>query len=88
MRALADPGCSEKLQLVPDQLDARISEKHFLSAVEILQEALGMIRKSDMDDIGALADLHSYFGNQEIVSQIHVMQVKLLIYSVIDRYND
>ena len=65
---LADPGNSEKLQLVPDQLDACISEKHFLSAVEILQEALRMIRKSDMDDIGALNDLRSYFSNQETVS--------------------
>lgn len=67
-KSVADHGHSEKLQLVPEQLDACISEKHFLSAVEILQEALRMIRKSDMDDIGALTDLRSYFSNQETVS--------------------
>ncbi len=67
-RLSADSVSREKIQLVPEQLDARISEKHFLSAVEILQEALRMIRKSEMDDIGALTDLRSYFSNQETVS--------------------
>lgn len=64
----ADSRYSEKLQLVPEQLDTRISNKQFLSAVEILQEALRLIRKSEMDDIGALTDLRSYFTNQETVS--------------------
>ena len=58
-------GQVEKLQLVPEQLDARISEKHFLPAVDLLQDALRMIRKSDMEDIGALTDLRIYFSNQE-----------------------
>ena len=80
MKSLADLGYSEKLQLVPDQLDACISEKRFLSAVEILQEALRMIRKTDMDDIGALSDLRSYFSNQETVSLNFDMQIYLLIY--------
>lgn len=55
------------MQLVPEQLDARISEKHFLAAVEILQDGLRMIRKSEMENIGALADLRVYFSNQETV---------------------
>lgn len=59
---------SEKLQLVPEQLDARISSKHFLSAVNILQDALRLVRRSDLEDIGALGDLKIYFGNQEMVS--------------------
>lgn len=56
----------EKLQLVPEKLEARISEKRFLSAVDILQEALKLIRKSDMEDIGALSDLRTYLTNQEV----------------------
>ena len=58
-------GQIEKLQLVPEQLDARISDKHFLPAVDLLQDALRLIRKSDMENIGALTDLKIYFSNQE-----------------------
>ena len=67
---LMGPG-SEKLQLVPEQLDARISDKHFLLAVDLLQDALRMIRRSDMESIGALADLRIYFSNQETVGHNH-----------------
>ncbi|KAF2446044.1 hypothetical protein P171DRAFT_384688 [Karstenula rhodostoma CBS 690.94] len=55
----------EQLQLVPDKLEARISEKRFLSAVDILQDALRMIRKSEMEKIGALSELRTYLSNQE-----------------------
>lgn len=55
----------EKLQLMPEQLDARISDKHFLAAVDLLQDALRMIRRSEMENIGALTDLRIYFSNQE-----------------------
>ena len=58
-------GQIEKLQLVPEQLDARISDKHFLAAVDLLQDALRIIRRSDMENIGALTDLRIYFSNQE-----------------------
>jgi len=58
-------GHIEKLQLMPEQLDARISDKHFLPAVDLLQDALRIIRKSEMEDIGALTDLRIYFSNQE-----------------------
>ncbi len=58
-------GQIEKLQLVPEQLDARISDKHFLPAVDSLQDALRMIRKSEMENIGALTDLRIYFSSQE-----------------------
>ena len=53
---------------MPEQLDARISEKHFLSAVDLLQDALRMIRNSNLENIGALADLRIYLNNQETVS--------------------
>lgn len=56
----------EQLQLVPEKLEARISEKRFLTAVDILQDALRMIRKSEMENIGALNDLRTYLSNQEV----------------------
>ncbi|WPH00708.1 putative exocyst complex component sec8 [Acrodontium crateriforme] len=55
----------EHLQLVPERLEAEISEKRFLAAVDTLQEALALIRKSEMEDIGALGDLKVYLSNQE-----------------------
>ncbi|KAJ4302801.1 exocyst subunit [Kalmusia sp. IMI 367209] len=55
----------EQLQLVPDKLEARISEKRFLTAVDILQDALRMIRRSEMEKIGALSELRTYLSNQE-----------------------
>ena len=55
----------EKIQVLPEQLDARISDKHFLSAVDILQDALRLIRNSSLESIGALADLRVYLNNQE-----------------------
>ncbi|TVY15988.1 putative exocyst complex component sec8, partial [Lachnellula arida] len=55
----------EDLRLVPDQLEARISEKRFLTAVDILQTALRRIRVPALDEIGALSDLRSYLANQE-----------------------
>ncbi|KAI2779559.1 Sec8 exocyst complex component-specific domain-containing protein [Daldinia loculata] len=55
----------EDLRTVPDQLEARISEKRFLTAVEVLQNALRKLRKPELDDIGGLSDLRSYLANQE-----------------------
>lgn len=57
----------DDLRAVPDQLEARISEKRFLTAVELLQNALRKLRKPELDDIGALSDLRSYLVNQETV---------------------
>ncbi|KAH7393163.1 Sec8 exocyst complex component-specific domain-containing protein [Cadophora sp. MPI-SDFR-AT-0126] len=67
----------EDLRLVPDQLEARISEKRFLTAVDILQTALRRIRTPALDEIGALSDLRSYLANQEtaltdiLVEELH-----------------
>lgn len=67
----------EDLRTVPDQLEARISEKRFLTAVEVLQNALRKLRKPELDDIGALTDLRSYLANQEtalmdiLVEELH-----------------
>ncbi len=67
----------EQLQLVPDKLEARISEKYFLGAVEVLQGALRMIRRSEMEPIGALSDLRITLSNQEasltdiLVEELH-----------------
>jgi len=67
----------EELRGVPDQLEARISEKRFLTAVDVLQNALRKLRKPDLDEIGALSDLRSYLANQEtalmdiLVEELH-----------------
>lgn len=62
---LATISTIEALQLVPERLEAQVTEKRFLGAVDTLQEALKMIRKPEMEDIGALSDLRVYLGNQE-----------------------
>ncbi|KAI9700393.1 MAG: hypothetical protein M1836_002408 [Candelina mexicana] len=70
-------GLIEQLQLVPERLEACISEKHFLAAVEVLQRALRMIRRSEMENIGALSDLRITLSNQEasltdiLVEELH-----------------
>lgn len=67
----------DDLRAVPDQLEARISEKRFLTAVEVLQNALRKLRKPELDDIGGLNDLRSYLSNQEtalmdiLVEELH-----------------
>ncbi|KAK1760491.1 putative exocyst complex component sec8 [Echria macrotheca] len=67
----------DDLRAVPDQLEARISEKRFLTAVEVLQNALRKLRKPELDNIGALSELRSYLANQEtalmdiLVEELH-----------------
>ncbi|KAH6963890.1 Sec8 exocyst complex component-specific domain-containing protein [Fusarium avenaceum] len=67
----------DDLRAVPDQLEARISEKRFLTAVEVLQTALRKLRRPELDDIGALTELRSYLANQEtalmdiLVEELH-----------------
>lgn len=58
-------GIIEQLQKVPEKLEAQLSEKKFLSAVDTLQHALKLIRKPEMADIGAISDLRVYLSNQE-----------------------
>ena len=55
----------EAIQRLPDQFEAKIAEKHFLSAVEDLQEAQRLIRSPDIDSLGAVADMKVYLSNQE-----------------------
>lgn len=70
-------GQIEHLRLVTDKLEARISEKRFLTAVDVLQDALRLIRKPEMDNIGALSELRLYLANQEtsladiLVEELH-----------------
>lgn len=70
-------GLIEHIQALPEKLEARLSEKRFISAVEILQEALRLIRRSELDSIGGLSDLRTYFNNQEasltdiLVEELH-----------------
>lgn len=55
----------ENIQAVPEKLEGQITEKRFLTAVDVLQEALRLVRKSEFDGIGAMTDLRTYFTNQE-----------------------
>jgi len=57
----------EQLNGVPEKLEARISEKRFLTAVEVLSDALRVIKQPEMMEIGALSDLRTYLGSQESV---------------------
>lgn len=50
---------------MPKKLEARISEKRFLTAVDCLQDALRLARRSELDNIGALSDMKVYLSNQE-----------------------
>jgi len=52
---------------VPEKLEARISEKRFLRAVQLLSDSLKTIRQPEMMEIAALGDLRSYLSNQEVV---------------------
>lgn len=67
----------DELRAVPDQLEARISEKRFLTAVEVLHNALRKLRRPELDDIGALGELRTYLANQEdalmdiLVEELH-----------------
>ncbi|KAL8671306.1 MAG: hypothetical protein Q9168_004190 [Polycauliona sp. 1 TL-2023] len=58
-------GQIEKLQAIPELLDAHIADKHFLAAVDLLQDALRIVRTSEIVSISALSDLRVYFSNQE-----------------------
>lgn len=53
------------MQGIPEKLEAKLSEKRFLTAVELLQDGLTEIRKPRMEGIGALSDLKVYLSNQE-----------------------
>ncbi|KAL1967656.1 hypothetical protein VTN77DRAFT_2913 [Rasamsonia byssochlamydoides] len=55
----------QEIQSLPEKLEARISEKRFLTAVDILHDGLRLMRKSEFESIGALVDLRAYFSNQE-----------------------
>ncbi|KAL8900190.1 MAG: hypothetical protein Q9192_001194 [Flavoplaca navasiana] len=58
-------GQIKKIQAIPELLDAHIADKHFLAAVDLLDDALRTIRRSELESLSALSDLRVYFGNQE-----------------------
>lgn len=55
----------EQIQYVPEKLETSISDKRFLMSVDLLQDALKLIRKPEMEDVGALGDTKVYLSNQE-----------------------
>ena len=58
-------GQIENILSLPEKLEARISEKRFLAAVEILQDGLRLVHRSDLENTGGLSDIRTYFSNQE-----------------------
>lgn len=66
----------EQLNGVPERLEARISEKRFLTAVEVLSDALKVINQPEMMEVGALSDLRIYLGSQESVKHLTKLYAK------------
>ncbi|KAL6233842.1 hypothetical protein BDW75DRAFT_231636 [Aspergillus navahoensis] len=67
----------QEIQSLPEKLESRLSDKRFLGAVEVLHGALRLLRRSEIENIGALADIRAYFENQEssitdiLVEELH-----------------
>ena len=55
----------EQIQNIPVRLETSMSDKRFLSAVDMLRDALQLIRKPELEDIGALGEMKVYLSNQE-----------------------
>ncbi|KAJ5797061.1 uncharacterized protein N7518_005601 [Penicillium psychrosexuale] len=55
----------EEIQSLPEKLETQISDKRFLAAVDVLHTALRVLRRSELEEIGALSDIRAYFLNQE-----------------------
>lgn len=56
----------EKIQALPEKLESRLSDKRFLAAVDVLHDAFRLLRRSELEQIGALTDIRTYFSNQEL----------------------
>ena len=63
----ADRLFSERLQSVPETLEAKISEKKFLGAIDVLNDALVITKTPEIGNISALADTKAYVASQETV---------------------
>lgn len=67
----------EQVQSLPESLEARMSEKHFISAVESLQEGLRLLQQSQLQSVSTLSDMKLYMSNQEhalsdiLVEELH-----------------
>ncbi|KAI9374271.1 hypothetical protein BJX61DRAFT_532557 [Aspergillus egyptiacus] len=67
----------QEIQSLPEKLESRLSDKRFLGAVEVLHDALRLLRRSELENIGALAEVRAYFENQEssltdiLVEELH-----------------
>ncbi|KAJ5518307.1 hypothetical protein N7453_000729 [Penicillium expansum] len=67
----------EEIQSLPEKLETQISDKRFLAAVDVLHTGLRVLRRSELEDIGALSDIRAYFINQEtsltdiLIEEVH-----------------
>lgn len=68
---------SEQVQALPETLEARMSEKRFIPAVESLQEGLRLLQQSQLESVTTLTDMKVYMNNQEhalsdiLVEELH-----------------
>lgn len=60
--------CSESLLRLPPSLETLLAEKRFLSAVVLLVRCNKALKKPDLLEVGALADLRAWALAQEGVS--------------------
>ena len=69
------------MQAIPEKLEARMTEKRFLTAVDTLQEGLRIIKRTELENIGALIDLKSYLTSQETsLSEILIEELHSHLY--------
>ncbi|EZF30740.1 hypothetical protein H101_05634 [Trichophyton interdigitale H6] len=67
----------EHAQSLPEKLEARMSDKKFIAAVDILKEGTALLQHPELAGIGSLGDLRTYFSNQEtsltdiLVEELH-----------------
>lgn len=67
----------EQVQSLPESLEARMSEKRFISAVDSLQEGLRLLQQSQLQSVSTLSDMKLYMSNQEhalsdiLVEELH-----------------
>lgn len=70
-------GHIETIQEIPERLEARLSEKRYLAAIDVLQNGLKLVKKADLAGIKGLGDMRTYFVHQEqsiteiLVEELH-----------------
>ena len=62
---------------MPDKLEALIGDKRFLPATLLLVQSLKTILRTNLANLGAMADLKAYFATQKTVGS-HLVSAQSL----------